>query len=166
LLSLSCSMIAQPKAVAYLIPEGYTGDVIVLYKQKDGILPDTSKEGLIEYRIPADGFLKVNAEEPEVYNYSFYAVNAKNERTRIEYILPEFAPVPKGSGMNSEDMLTEEQRNTGIYAMNHRTIGFKVNGESVPLYAFSVGYPTKADSYYNKTNFRLSDIRQELETKQ
>jgi hypothetical protein len=74
--SLSCSVIAQPKAVAYLIPEGYIGGVIVLYSQSEGITPKIDKNGIIIYHIPKDGFLKVkSAAEREIAGYEVYYVS-------------------------------------------------------------------------------------------
>jgi hypothetical protein len=166
--SLSCSVIAQPKAVAYLIPEGFTGGVIVLYKQADGITPEIAKDGTVLYPIPKDGFLKVNTDfPPDNYIYNFYYVNTKNDLTPLEYVQLAYYVRAKGDTTTKTlDTLTEDERNNKIFVMSHRTIGFKVKDQSVPLYAFSVGYPKNANSYSNKTNFRLSDIEDELSKKQ
>jgi len=43
-LSLSCSLLAKSTEVEYLVPEGFTGGVIILYDQKDGVNPEVKKK--------------------------------------------------------------------------------------------------------------------------
>ncbi len=164
LLSVSCSVFAKPVKIMYLLPEGFTGGVLVLYNQADGVNSEVSKEGTIKYRIPKDGFLKVKGDFPEdVYNFNFFSVNSKDELTSIEYIERSF--VPPGMNLRNFDELTEDEKNNKIFAMNHRTIGFEIQKKSVPLYAFSIGYPKDSSSYYDKTLDKVEEIEKDLNKK-
>ena len=166
LLSVSCSTFAKPTKIEYLMPTDFTGGVLVLYNQADGIKPEITADGTVRYRIPKDGFLKVNTPEPEaIYNYSFYYVDDKNNVTRIEYILPEGSSVSKDINLRSEDTITEDETNNKVFVMNHRSIGFEANGNKGPLYAFSVGLPKDSNHIYISIDFRIRDIIEEREKK-
>ena len=162
----SCSVFAKPMKIEYLLPEGFTGGVIILYNQPDSVTPAVSKDGTIRYYIPKNGFLKVNTNEPEeIYNYSFCYVDAKNNLTQIEYIQPQGSTVSERGGLRSVDTITEDETNNKVFAMNHRSIGFEANGNKGPLYAFSVGLPKDSRSIYIDIDFRIGEIREELSNK-
>ena len=165
LFSFSCSSFAKPKAVAYLMPKGFTGGVIILYDQADGITPEVANDGTILYRIPKDGLLKVNSDFPQddVYRYNFYYIDDKDNLTPIEYVLPEGSFVPPNTNQKNIDMLTAEEKNDGIFAMNHRTIGFVPKGRNMLLYAFSIGHPKDVESLYSKTLDKVDEIRRNIE---
>ena len=165
LLSVSCTF-AKPTKIEYLLPAGFTGGVIVLYNQSDGSKPEITADGTTRYRIPKDGFLKVNTDEPDaIYNYSFYYVDDKNNQTRIEYLLPHGAPVTAGVNQRSVDTVTEEERNNKVFAMNHRSIGFEAKGNKGPLYAFSIGLPKDDDHLYGRTLDKLDEINEQFSKK-
>ena len=165
LLSVSCTF-AKPTKIEYLLPEGFTGGVIVLYNQPDGTAPEVLTDGTVRYRIPKDGFLKVNTDQPEaIYNYSFYYIDGKNNVTRIEYIQPQGSTATERGGLRSEDTITEEERNNKVFAMNHRSIGFEANGNKGPLYAFSIGLPKDSRSIYLKTLDKYDEINEQLSKK-
>lgn len=164
LISLSCSglVLGQPTRIAYLMPEGFTGGVIVLYGQRDGVKPEIANDGTVLYRIPKDGFLKVNTDfdTERDYKFHFYYIDGDDNPTPIEYILP---GGPNLETMRNINMLSEEEKNTKVFAMNHRTVGFHdKNQKSQPLYAFSVGYPKNADLIYGSIDRRIGKIEEEL----
>jgi hypothetical protein len=64
LISVGCTL-AKPAKIEYLLPAGFTGGVIVLYNQPDGVAPETLDDGTIRYRIPKDGFLMLNTHKKE-----------------------------------------------------------------------------------------------------
>ena len=166
LLSLSCSTFAKPTKIEYLMPAEFTGGVLILYNQPDGGKPEITADGTVRYRIPKDGFLKVNTDEPEaIYNYSFYYIDDKNNVTRIEYIQPQGSTVMERGGLRSEDTLSEEERNSKVFAMNHRSIGFEANGNKGPLYAFSVGLPKDSNHIYLRTLDKYDEISEQLSKK-
>ncbi len=162
LLSASCSTFAKPIKIEYMILTGFTGGVIVLYNQPDGIKPEILPDGTVRYLIPKDGFLKVNTPEPEaIYDYVFYYVDEKNNQTPIEYIEPHGSTALERGDSRSVDTITEEERNTKVFAMNHRSIGFEANGNKGPLIAFSVGLPKDSRSIYLKTLDKYDEISKE-----
>ena len=148
------------------MPAGFTGGVIILYNQPDGVTPAVSKDGTIRYYIPKNGFLKVNTNEPEeIYNYSFYYVDAKNNITRLEYILPQGSSMSKFINLRSVDTISEDETNNKIFVMNHRSIGFEANGNKGPLYAFSVGLPKDSRHIYLQTLDKRDEIEERLSNK-
>lgn len=166
LLSVSCSTFAKPTKIEYLLPAGFTGGVIILYNQADGSTPEITADGTVRYRIPKDGFLKVNTPEPEaIYNYSFYYLDDKNNQTRIEYIQPHGSSLSTGENLRSVDTITEEERNNKVFAMNHRSIGFEANGNKGPLYAFSIGLPKDSRYIYLRTLDKLDEINEQFSKK-
>ena len=79
LLSVSCATLAKPTKIEYMMPAGFTGGVLVLYNQADGIKPEIAADGTVRYRIPKDGFLKGNTDEPEaIYNDGFYSLPSRH----------------------------------------------------------------------------------------
>jgi len=83
IISSSCSLLATPTKVTYLIPEGFTGGVIILYNQKDGITPEATENGKIIYRIPKDGFLKVKPTfENKHYKFSYFYVDKNGKKSQ------------------------------------------------------------------------------------
>lgn len=80
-------MLAFPTNVIYLIPKDFTGGVIIIYDQPDGITPETTADGTIIYRVPQDGLLKVKSKfERRNFRFKYYFVDDKDNRTEIEYL--------------------------------------------------------------------------------
>ena len=166
LFSFSCSSFAKPKAVAYLMPEGFTGGVVIAYDQPNGITPEVANDGTILYRIPKDGFLKVKQSfEGSDFRYNFYYVDDKDNLAPIEYILPKGAFAPPNTNLRSEDAITEDERNNKIFAMNFNIAKFILNEEDVQLYVFSVGHPKDASFLYDKTLDKINETKNKLSTK-
>lgn len=74
-----------PRNGIYLIPKGYTGDVIILFNQPDGVVPEV-ENGLYVYKMPENGILKVKIKGyAGIVNKSYYYVDENNERQEIKY---------------------------------------------------------------------------------
>lgn len=54
ILNFSCVSFAKPGEIIYLIPENFTGGVIIVFNQPDGITLETDKDGTIIYRVPKE----------------------------------------------------------------------------------------------------------------
>lgn len=122
----SCSLLAKPTEVDFLIPMGYMGGVIVLFNQPDGIEAEKNEEGIILYRIPPDGFLKVKtAFENKAYKFKYYYVDAQNNRQPIEYLYPRhYVRDPGDNTSKSFDTITEEENNNRVFVINHKKSNF------------------------------------------
>ena len=164
-LSLACSLFAKPTDVIYLIPEGFTGGVIIIYNQPDGITPETTDDGTIVYRIPNDGVVKVKSPLDEGrYRFRYYFVDEKGKQSEIEYVYPKaYVRNPGDTTSKSLDSITEDERNNGIFIMNHRTISFKNNGSKIVLYALSVGHPKDSGFLYSKTLDNIDELEKKLQ---
>ncbi len=164
LLSFSCFSIANPNKAVYLIPEGFTGGVIVLYNQPDGIIPETADDGTIIYRIPKDGFLKVKPPLKKVaYKFNYYFVDAQDKRTEIEYVYPKYYVRDRGDTTSkSLDTINEDERNNGIFAMFHETTNFNGRGEKVYLYRFVISKVKDIDIIFNKNEDKINDIQRSI----
>ncbi len=81
LLNLSCVSFARAVKVEYLIPEGFTGGVILVFNQPDGITPETGKDGMMK-----DQFSNVEliisrlnqCFDNQLINISSFGINAGN----------------------------------------------------------------------------------------
>lgn len=162
--SLSCSLFAKPTDVVYLIPENFTGGVIVLYNQPDGITPETTDDGAIIYRIPKDGFLKVKpAFERKNFKFKYYFVDAQDKRTEIEYLQrAHYVRDPGDTTSKSADSITENERNNQIFAMLHETTNFAVSGNRVFIQVFVVAIPKNSLDVYMKTSNKIFDIQEDM----
>ena len=165
--TLSCSLLAAPTDLIYLIPAGYTGGVFILYDEKSATTAETLADGTIIYRIPKDGLLIV---KPPVsggpYNFRYFYVDENDRRTEIKYLEPGFE-VRKAGETNSkpEDSITEEENNSKVFTMNHRRISFELKGKPMLLFAFSVGLPKDSAQIYDKTLDRYDKLESEIERK-
>lgn len=164
LLSCSCSLLGKPTDVNYLIPKGFTGGVIILYNQPDGITPETTKDGAIIYRIPKDGFLKVKQPFKRSYHkLNYYFVDAADKQTPIEYLQPEYYVRDRGdTTTKSHDSITEDERNNQVFVMNHRNVTFDLNGNKAVINGFIIGNPKDVTSLYVDMDRRIDKIDKDL----
>ena len=164
LLSLSCVSFAKPTEIIYLIPEGFTGGVIIVFNQPDGIMPEKDKDGTIIYRVPKDGLIKVK--EPlakAAYEFKYYFVDGKGNRTPIEYLYPgNYVRNPGDTVSKSFDTISEDETNNKIFAMIHTTINFKIQGDKIYLYNFIVGKPKDYQLLYLKTSDKINEFQMRL----
>jgi hypothetical protein len=164
LLSFSCASEAKTIDMIYLMPEGFTGGVIVLYDEVNGVTPELLKDDSLVYRIPKDGFLKVKPSiNPGPYKLRYFYVDEKDNRKEIEYINPK-------SHVNERDdtttrslsTITEDETNNKIFAMHHQRQVFEPNGKWMALYIFFIGKPKDSGIAYIRTLDRVDEIEKEI----
>lgn len=164
LLNFSCVSFAKPGEIIYLIPEGFTGGVIIVFNQPDGITPETDKDGAITYKIPKDGLIKVK--EPlskNAYQLKYYFVDGQGKRTSIEYLYPKnYLKNPSGTVTRNFDEVTEDESDNKIFASFHETKNFFVGKEKTYIHSFIVEKPANTLKAYLKTSDRMFDIQEEL----
>lgn len=86
-LLLSCEEYAEPET--FLIPENYTGAVVVVFNQKDGVTKEYKEDRRI-YRIPKNGvlytqFSPVDGLLDEKFYYADEKYKKSSELTRIDF---------------------------------------------------------------------------------
>ena len=164
LLTFSCVSFAKPTEIIYLIPEGFTGGVIIVFNQQDGITPEKDKDGTIIYRVPKNGLIKVK--EPlakAAYELKYYFVDDKGNKTRIEYLYPRYSGGnPSDPNSRETDKVTEDESNNKVFASDHETTNFNVGGEKVYIHSFIVEKPISALHTFMQTSHRIFDIQREL----
>ena len=168
LLSFSCVSFGKPIEVIYLIPANFTGGVIIIYNQPDGITPETTKDGTIIFQIPKDGLIKVKEPlERTAYKFSYYFVDEKGNRTPIEYLYPKHS-VKNPGGTTSRNMneVTENESNNKIFALNHTTSNFGEERQKTYIYSFLIEKPAIALQAFIQTEDRIFIIQEELLKKQ
>lgn len=168
LLNLSCVSFAKPGEMIYLISEGFTGGVIIVFNQPDGITPEVDKDGTIIYRVPQDGLIKVKEPiQKNAYQLKYYFVDAKGNRKPIEYLYPEhYVKNPGDTTTRNIDQVTNDESDNKVFASDHRTVNFFVGKEKVYIQSFIVEKPAIALQTYLKTGDRMFDIQEELLRKQ
>lgn len=164
LLSFSCVSYSKPTEIIYLIPEGFTGGVIILYNQPDGITPEKTDDGKIIFHVPKDGLIKVKEPlERTAYRLTYFFVDEKGNRTPIEYLYPNHSGGNPGDPSSREinDIKGEEAKNK-VFVLQHRTTNFNVAGERVYVHNFIVEKPVIALRTFLKTSDRIFDIQKEM----
>ncbi len=163
LLSISCSLFAKPVNMVYLIPEGFTGGVIIYYDEINGVEPEILKDGTVLYRIPKDGFLKVKPiTSSGPYELSYFYFDEKDNRKEIEYLGSQNAGNKNHPKPRNQDEVTNDERDNGIFAMNHRKIRFSLSKQANFVYAFSVGHPKDSTSIYVDIDWRMDEIKKSI----
>lgn len=159
--NLSCVSFAKPGEIIYLIPESFTGGVIIVFNQPDGITPETDKDGAIIYKIPKDGLIKVK--EPitkTAYDSKYYFVDDKGKRTLIEYLYPgHYVRNPGDTVSKSFDTISEEETNNKTFAMIHTTTNFGIQGEKVYIHNFIVGKPKDYQILYIRASEKIDEFQ-------
>lgn len=163
LINISCSKISVPTDGIYLIPKGYTGDVIIIFDQPDGIVPEI-ESGFYLYKIPKDGILKVKTKGVTGYvNKSYYYIDENNGRQKIEYLRVTGERDSSGMPQNKHGNITQNEYENEIYVMNAGGLGsFNTKKGVVQYTSFIIGTPKDGDDFYDKKQKRISEIHREF----
>lgn len=83
LFSYTSSYLTRPEKVTYLIPEGYTGNVLVIFNQPFGKKPEYENDRRI-YRIPKTGILFTQFKDEEgLMREQYYYITVEGKRTKL-----------------------------------------------------------------------------------
>ena len=157
----SCFFFRYPRDGIYLIPKGYTGDVIILFNQPDGVVPEV-ENGLYVYKIPENGILKVKIKgRTGIVNKSYYYVDKNNEMQKIEYLRITGDIDPSGRPKDKFDgAINQDEYENGIFVMNAGGLGsFDTKSGRVQFTTFTVGHPKDSIRLYDKMQMRLTEIQ-------
>ncbi len=166
-LSISCSLFAKPINMIYLIPEGYTGGVLIFYDDEIGITPEELEDGTILYRIPTNGVLIVKSlKRGGPYKLSYFFIDNKDTRTEIEYLDSKNNAKDRGNiKPRNQDEVTDNERDNGFFAMNHRSITFSISNRKISMHAFSVGHPKDSTALYTDAIDKADQIEKDISKK-
>jgi len=161
LINSNC-FLKYPRDGIYLIPNGYRGDVIIVFNQPDGIIPEV-ENGLYVYKIPDDGILKVNTEGyTGVVNKSYFYIDKNNQRQGIEYLQITGDRNSKGEPQNKFGNINQNEYENAVYILNTGGLGsFNTKNGIVQYTSFIVGTPKDGDQLYDKMQKRISNIQRE-----
>jgi hypothetical protein len=82
---LSCGQIGESIC---LIPKDFTGAVIIIFNQKDGLPPEI-ENGKHVYRIPSSGILKTQVKAKyKIEGHEYYYMDSSEYRIKIPYLFP------------------------------------------------------------------------------
>ena len=163
LVNNSCSLISIPTDGIYLIPKGYTGDVIIFFNQPDGVIPET-ENGLYVYKIPEDGVLKVKTPGVKgIVRASYFYVDKNNERQEIKYLRITGDRSPTGEPQNKFGNITQDEYENVVFVMNTGGLGsFNTKKGVVQFTSFIVGTPKDNERQYDKMQERLFTIQRQF----
>jgi hypothetical protein len=154
LISSSCN---STKEAIYLLPDGYTGAVVILFVQPDGITLSV-ENGFNVYKIPESGVLKVKSEPIlTVHNEKFFYEKANGERTPIEYVHPTGRGKTWSDNPKTFDQIKPDD-NT-VYAMR-REVGTFHTGVSQPtrFRSFLIGKVSEGEKLYKQLENRINEL--------
>jgi len=159
-----CFFFKYPRDGKYLIPSGYTGDVIILFDQPDGVVPDV-EEGLYVYRIPAEGILKVKTPGyTGVVNSYYFYVDGNGGREQVPYLRVTGSSDINGNPKDRFDnQLSPAEYENGIYVMNTGGIA-TINTKSglFSYTSFVIGRPKDCDRLYDAMQIRITNLQRSL----
>lgn len=160
LVNSSCSLKSTPSNGIYLIPKGYTGDVIILFNQPDGVIPEV-ENGLYVYKIPNDGILKVQTPGvPGIVSKSYYYIDVSNRRQRIEYLRVTGDRSPTGEPQNKFGNITQDQYDNTVYVMAAGGLGsFNTKKGIIQYTSFIIGTPKDNEHLYDEMQKRISTLQ-------
>lgn len=93
-----------------LIPEGYTGPVVIIFNQSDGT-PVKYEDNKRVYEIPKSGILKTQFSKNTGFQINeFYYVSDKGKRTKIEYLS---APKDSSNSINNKKVYAYAEEYSG-----------------------------------------------------
>ena len=161
ILNSSCSLFNRNGI--YLIPEGYTGDVIIFFDQPDGVIPEVENR-LYVYRIPQGGVLKVKTPGVAgIVNLSYFYINKNNERREIKYLRITGDNDPNGKPQNKFGNITQDEYENAVFVMNAGGLGsFNTKNGVVQFTSFIVGTPKDSKDLYFKMQDRMSDFQRKF----
>jgi hypothetical protein len=137
----SCNIEAEKEA--FLIPEGYTGTIAVLFDQENGA-PKESKEDTRLYRIPNNGVLYTQfSRVTGNLNQKFYYVNSSGDKEELSSLFLPLLP-------------TKEYDSTKVYALR----GFDGKFGKVKYIYFAVGKAAQSDSLARASHKYMDRIRE------
>ena len=159
-LNNSCSF--HPNEI-YLIPKGYTGDVIIFFDQPDGVTPEM-ENGSYVYKIPADGILKVKTQGGVgIFTKSFYYVDENNQREKLKTLRVTGDRSPTGEPQNKFGNITQDQYEHTVYVMAVGGLGsFNTKKGIIQFTSFIIGTPKDSDQLYMKMERRTTDMQRKF----
>jgi hypothetical protein len=163
MLNSSCSPF-KPTNGVYLIPEGYIGEVIILFNQPDGIIPEV-ENGLFVYKIPKDGILKVKTQSVlGAVNLSYFYVSENGNRQKVEYLRITGDTDINGKPKDKFDgQLNQGEYENRVFIMNIGGLGsFNTKNSVVQYTSFLVGTPKESGILYDVMQKRISKIQREI----
>lgn len=161
LLNNSCSLFNRNGI--YLIPKGYTGDVIIFFDQLDGVVPEV-ENNLYVYKIPKDGVLKVKPRGVSgIVNLKYFYVIENNEKREIKYLRVTGDRDPQGKPQNKFGNITQDEYENTVFVMHAGGLGsFNTKNGIVQFTSFIVGTPKDSEQLYDKKQKRISDYHREF----
>jgi hypothetical protein len=168
LLASGCDFMQQalylvPKDGMYLIPNGYTGTVIIVYDQPDGVVPEV-EGGYYLYKIPPSGVLKVKTPPYlGIVDVKYFYVDQAGERAEVKYITITGDNDPQGLPQYRYGNLSQDDVENGIFVMNPSGYGeFRVNGKPVQFTRIIIGKPKDSTKLGDEYHKKLMEVQQEL----
>ncbi|MGB7200671.1 MAG: hypothetical protein WBD16_00220 [Pyrinomonadaceae bacterium] len=166
-----CSQLAKTRDGIFLIPKGYVGDVIILFEQPNGVMPEV-EDGQYVYKIPKDGILRVRSKRYEgvlsvnVGNASFgnglryFYIDEDNKREEVKYLRITGDRDVNGNPKDKFDgQINQGEYENGIFIMNHESSNFDLQGRQITLTNFTIGNPKNSSVLYANMNKRISDLQ-------
>jgi hypothetical protein len=136
LFSFAISYLRRPEKETFLIPEGYKGNVVVIFNQPDGEKPEY-ENGRRIYRIPHSGILFTQLKDEEgMIDQQYYYVSPNGERRKLGVLdVRDF-----NEAWTTEKNLHEPPRDS-LAVFNPGTMGTmgNANGDSKIFSQLSVG---------------------------
>lgn len=160
LLILITSSCNSTKEAIYLIPDGYTGAVVILFEQPDGVtLP--VEDGFNVYKIPENGVLKVKTQAIyDIDEESFFYEDSNRERIRIEYLYPSSQRGQIYKERKTFDEVSADDPT--MYAMGSEMGSFNSSKGTVRFRSLGIGRASESAKIYQQKRSKIVEIQKIL----
>jgi hypothetical protein len=161
-INMSCgiSKIIQSENAIYIIPENFTGSVIIVFEQSNGINLET-QNGANVYRVPSNGIIKVSSKA--IYNSvqeTYFYEDSSGVRKEIDYLYPTSEKWALSKEKKTFDQIREDDLNT--YVMGSEMGTFNDNNGVIHFRNFKVGKASDSSKLNQEAYSKITKIQKGL----
>lgn len=162
--NVSCAL--STRDGIYLLPEGFTGGVVILFDQPDGIVRSV-EDGRLVYAIPDEGILKVQGPpRTGLVSKEYYFVSKRGDRKRIRYLQVTGETSPQGLPQSKFGDITQDDHDNTLFVMNAGGFGsFRSPSRTIQYTSFVVSTPQHNSKVYSELQDRIFEIQKTFTTR-
>lgn len=155
------SCLLKPRDGIYLLPEGFTGGVIILFDQPDGNNRSV-ENGRYVYEIPLGGVLKVSdIPSTGLVDMEYFFVGKTGDRKQIQYLHVTGETSIQGLPQNKFGNISDSDHANRVFVMNSGGVGsFNTSARRIQFTSFVVSTPKNSDQAHSKLQDRISEIQE------
>jgi len=152
--------VTDPADGIYLLPEGFTGGVVIFFDRPDGVMPEM-EDGRYVYEIPRDGILKVRSSTGSRFlRRDYYYLSDDGTRRKVESLRITGDKDVNGQPQKMFGNISPEDYETKIFVTNAGGLGsFNTREGTIQFTSFIVGTPKNSTASYDELQNKITQIQ-------